>query len=594
MPEPERVPEPERIEQVAPERAVRGRAGCAFVGYLGVSLLLFGLPVLRDLGSRFVGMGSRDARLYVWDLSWWPHAIASGLNPFHPTVVWAPSGVNMAWVTGLPGPALLMAPLTELVGGVVSSNVLAILAPALGAWAAFLLCREVTGALWPSVAGGYLFGFSTYEIGQMLGHVNLFLVFPVPLAVYLVVRFANGGLSRRRFVWMLAAVLVAEFSISTEVFATLSFFGTVAIVGALAFAPEFRARARELLPPIGLAFALAAIPLAPYLWYAVQGPPPALANGVPGTSVDALSYLVPRPSVLIGGPWFEGLTQAFRANVSEDGAYLTPALLVVLGVILIAGRRDRTTKLLSAFTGTAALLSFGDSLQVHGHKTIPLPWRVLGRAPLLKDALPERFTMYVWLGVSVIVARWLAAPVPGGPWRRWVPRASVGLAAILLLPNVLLPNLHRRSDVPPFFATGIYRGFLSPGETIFIIHARVQEGDEMLWQARTDFAFRMPQGHTGPEPAPFANDPVWQNLRPGQPFGVTADQLRSWLDAHGVRDVVVSAAVGPRWRPLLIATTGAAPRRVGGIVLYGPLAAGAPGLLTAPSEHRSASRRLTS
>ena len=165
-----------------------------------------------------MGEGSGDSKLYVWDLAWWPHAIASGLSAFHPTVIWAPSGANMAWVTGLPGPALALFPITWLFGGVVASNVLAILAPALGGWAAFLLCREVSGRLWPSFAGGYLFGFSTYEVGQMHGHANLFTVFPVPLAAYLVVRFAKGSLTRRHFVWLLAAVLVAEFSISTEVF----------------------------------------------------------------------------------------------------------------------------------------------------------------------------------------------------------------------------------------------------------------------------------------------------------------------------------------------------------------------------------------
>src|SRR5438128_2773982 len=67
--------------------ASRSRAGVAFGGYLAVSLLLYGLPVISHLSSRFVGEGGGDSKLYVWDLSWWPHAIASGLNPFHPTVI---------------------------------------------------------------------------------------------------------------------------------------------------------------------------------------------------------------------------------------------------------------------------------------------------------------------------------------------------------------------------------------------------------------------------------------------------------------------------------------------------------------------------
>ena len=102
-----------------------------FALYLIASLLVFGLPIAGRLASSFVGQGSADAQLYVWDLAWWPHAIAHGLNPFHPTLVWFPHGVNMAWVTGLPGPALVMTPISMLAGPVVSSNVLALLAPAL-------------------------------------------------------------------------------------------------------------------------------------------------------------------------------------------------------------------------------------------------------------------------------------------------------------------------------------------------------------------------------------------------------------------------------------------------------------------------------
>ena len=145
------------LATVIEDRSARAQAGVAFLSYLGVSIVLYGLPVLTHLSGRFVGEGSGDARLYVWDLAWWPHAIASGLNPFHPTVVWAPTGANMAWITGLPGPALVMAPITAVFGGVVASNLLAIAAPALNGWAAFLLCRELTDRFWPSLAGAYLF-----------------------------------------------------------------------------------------------------------------------------------------------------------------------------------------------------------------------------------------------------------------------------------------------------------------------------------------------------------------------------------------------------------------------------------------------------
>jgi hypothetical protein len=332
--------------------------------------------------------------------------------------------------------------------------------------------------------------------------------------------------------------------------------------------PTLRARTRELVVPVGLAYGLAAIPLAPYLWYATSNVPPILSNSVLGTSIDLLSFAVPRSGTLIGGLRFDGLTDAFRANVSEDGAYLTPVLLILLVIIAIGGWRDRTTRLLFAFTALAGLFALGGFLVIAGQSTIPLPWWLFERIPVLRDALPERFTMFVWLGVAVIVARWLAGRTSATVWSGASAWAAVAVAAILLLPNESLPNLHQPIDSPAFFTTGRFRGYLAPGETIMIFHGLKDDGAEMLWQAESGFSFRMPQGHTGPEPAAFANDAVWQNLRDGQPFGVTAGQLRAWFLAHGVGAIVMEADIAHRWRLLMTEATGSDPHPVGGVVLY--------------------------
>jgi hypothetical protein len=47
--------------------------------------------------------------------------------------------------------------------------------------------------------------------------VNLFLVFPMALAVYLVLRFIQGSIGQRAFMGLLALTLVGEFSISSAV-----------------------------------------------------------------------------------------------------------------------------------------------------------------------------------------------------------------------------------------------------------------------------------------------------------------------------------------------------------------------------------------
>ena len=163
--------------------------------------------------------------------------------------VFAPAGVSLTWTAVIRGPALVMWPITKAFGSLVSYNLLMLLAPALAAWAAYLVCNRLTHAFWPSVVGGYLFGFSTYMIGQQASHVNLVLMFPVPLAVYLVVRRLEGSLGLIAFWGWLFLTLLALFSISTELFATTALFGGIAFLLALAFGTDRGAVLRTIESP---------------------------------------------------------------------------------------------------------------------------------------------------------------------------------------------------------------------------------------------------------------------------------------------------------------------------------------------------------
>ena len=97
------------------------------------------------------------------------------------------------WLTAADMVALLFSPLTLTAGPIVSYNVAAILMPALAAWTAFVLCRRLTHAIWPSLVGGYLFGFSSYVLAQGGGgHLQLSSVFLLPL-VALVDRLLERG-----------------------------------------------------------------------------------------------------------------------------------------------------------------------------------------------------------------------------------------------------------------------------------------------------------------------------------------------------------------------------------------------------------------
>src|SRR5436309_3909197 len=128
-----------------------GQGLSALLLYAAVSVGLYAYPILGRFGSAYVGVGKTDSKLYMWSLTWMPYALAHALNPLSTQMVWAPGGVNLAWVTTIPGPAMAMIPVTKLFGALAAYNVLLVAAPALAGWGAYLVCKRVTNRFWPSV-----------------------------------------------------------------------------------------------------------------------------------------------------------------------------------------------------------------------------------------------------------------------------------------------------------------------------------------------------------------------------------------------------------------------------------------------------------
>ena len=222
----------------------RGQHLLALLAYGCLSLAMFGPWILGRMTTWFLSASTQDGSIFVWMFRWWPHAITHGINPLHTTAAWAPTGINLAWVTSVPLPAVALSPVTAVSGPFFSFNLVELAAPALAAWTAYLLCRHLAGAFLPALAGGFFFGFSPYLIDEFgMGHPNLSLVFLVPLAAYLVVRLLDGSLPARLVIPLLGVVLGAQLYISTETFATLTLMGGLFALIGLAAGPAVAAAA---------------------------------------------------------------------------------------------------------------------------------------------------------------------------------------------------------------------------------------------------------------------------------------------------------------------------------------------------------------
>jgi hypothetical protein len=544
----------------------------AFLVYSAVSAGFYALPILTRFASAHAGIGGNDGQTFAWSLVWWPHAIGEGLNPLFTEFLWAPSGVSLAYVTTMPGPSLLMWPITALFGPLVSLNLLTVAAPALAGWAAFLLCRKVTGNFWASLAGGYLFGFSTYVVYQLTGHPNLALAFPVPLAVYLVLRRVEGSLGPVAFVFAMAVVLVGLFSIFTELFATASLFGGLALLGALSLGPSHLRR--PLLRTVGLlaaAYALAILAVSPYLLVAAREVPSEPIRSLEKASVDLLGFVVPRQNTVLGDRFLD-ITRDFTAPLIGDSPYLGIPLVLVLVAFGVTGWRRRHTWLLLGFAAAIAVASLGPVLKIRGRPTVDLPWRLVERVPLIQNALPDRFPMYLALTASVIAALWLAARP--GSWIRWI---AVVLSAVAVLPDLSSLPYHRDVLVPAFFSSDLHRRYIEPDETVLVIPFGRGPGLslDMLWQAETEMRFRLTTGNIGSIPPEHQGRTV-RCLRQDQPSELSDGEFLEWIRSHEVSAVVVEEGYVARWWPRL-SSLGVQPRPVGGVWVFRLPRAGQPG-----------------
>jgi hypothetical protein len=551
-----------RVRSLPP--AAQGLA--AFLAYFAFSFVVYGLPVVTRFSTAFVGTGRNDPKIFLWSLVWWPRAVAEGQNPLVTDALWAPAGVDLSWVTTIPGPSIVMWPVTEVFGPVVSLNLLHLLAPPLAAWAAYLVCRQVTDAFWPSLAGGYFFGFSTFLVNHQAGHPNLALVFPIALAVYVVARYVRGTLGPVTLLVSLTALLVTLFSIFIELFATLAVFVGLALLGAIVFAPaSLRGTLLRAAGMVGAAYVLATLAVTPFLIHALGNLPTEPIRSLKKASIDLLAFVLPGYTTLVGGDEFRPLTDPFTAPPAGNGAYISFPLIFLLVHFAVTRRRDRTTWLLLGFLLVTAVAALGPVLHIGGEESIPLPWTLVEPIPAIQNALPDRFTVYMWLAIAVIVALWLATRQRS--WLRW---AAVALGAFLLLPDLSELPYHQEAYTPPFFKDGAYRQYIEPGEIILVIPYGRGRGrsDDMMYQAETEMYFRLASGNVGFVPAEYQGKAV-RCMRRDLPQLLELDRFLRFLTQHHI-DTVVLVDAYPyrhRWAPFL-SKLGVPSTQVAGVTVF--------------------------
>jgi len=533
----------------------------AIASYLVLAFLYLGAPIAAHPEQRLVGQRI-DVQIFVWSIAWWPHAILHGENPFITHAIWAPNGVNLTWTTSIPGLALLAAPITVIAGPFLAYNVLAIAMPALAAWTAFLLCRRLTRSFWPSLAGGYLFGFSPFLLGQSEGHMHETSVFLIPLVALVVVRYLDDDLSRRRAGVYLGVLIALQLWFSTEVAFTLTVALAVALAVGFVVARSRRRRIVQLLPAVVGAYALAAVltaPLIVYLLLGYQHTPIASPRAHPA---DLLNLVIPTHLTWLSWGWTDHISSSFWGSDTEQDAYLgLPTIAVVLWYVW-AKRRTERARFLAAMLLIGLVAELGLHLNVRGHPVAWLPWDLVARLPLFDNVLPVRLSMFVSLAAGVAVASWASAKVAPRLLRTALPL----LAIVAILPSLWNIAWRQTPPQPPFYTDHMYENCLTPNETVLLLplphwtHA-------MVWQAESDFAFQMAAGYISQKmPENIPESKFIHHLALTNRPGTNPRPLLRFAKEQGVTTIIIGAKNGTEWTRILGHVT--TPIKLGNVFLY--------------------------
>lgn len=541
-----------------------------FLVYGVIAWGILGLGIPSMLAKQLVGQGP-DPSLFVWFFAWWP---THWLHPWHTSLLWAPTGVYLGWVTTVPLLALLAAPLTLLTGPIVSYNLMMWLGLCVTAFSTYLLGYECHHRPRLAMVQGLIVGISPYLIGQAWdGHLNLVWM-PIPLLTTLIaLKFWRGQLALSPMVILVTASVVLQFFVSTEVLATFTLILALGMV-LTSLVPGSRPHAMQLLKAMGFGYGVAAVVLSPWLYHMFQHVAPAIHASPIAFSINPLNWILPT-RLTLGGQFFARISSWFPGNLGEASGYLGFPWLLVL-MVQIRHQRIRRTCLAMGYALLTIIMILALGPKLHWYRDAHgwLPESLISHLPLLSFALPSRLMFY-----AEVVAVFLLTPALTYPgWARWFRVSIAGVIILSLLPNFWLkPGWTQRVHVPDFYHQGVVSKILARHTTVLLWPYNTA-GLSMVWQATSHFWFRMAGGYIAPAaPSPYDTWPFVSQMAtlPWQYGPYWRSNLTLFLSTNRVRAVLTPLRPSEKVQKLLT-EVGLKPSVRSGVVVWSGLSPNMP------------------
>jgi hypothetical protein len=607
----ERVALPERGPRHArdPRRRPWLVTGGVAVVYLALSLLANRSAWTQGVAHTIQTAGGNDVPEEIWFLAQTPWVMLHAANPLANNWLNAPGGIDLMDNTTMPLLGIVGLPITVLFGPIATFNVLLDLAIFASAMSFYAMARRFV-SWWPAAfLGGLAYGFSPFTAATANGHLFLLFQAVPPLLILFVDRFLRSD--KASPVWAGVAVglcFVAQFYISTEVFASLVVMTGIAIVIGAGYVVRTHVPLdrRRMVTFAASAVIIVGLGIGYGAWLAVAGPqhitgPAQPASAIAGVTVDPLGLVVPTldQHFTFGHATLGDSLVALRTpnwhivfdSPIENGSYVGVPLLLALVVGSIVLRRKRLALFATAMGVIALIMSFGSQLHYDGHRTgIPLPYFVIAHLPLLDSSVAARWITYFWLFAALLLTLLLDAVYRAVATRRRFGRPGAAVVSGLVAVAVLLPLVPAwpysasAASVPAWFTTGARS---LPAGSAALVYPVASSADDaaMLWQAMAQMEFRMPggfavipgkngantfNGQSSPLQDALAQCEGGASAVPDFPPAAVRTQLRRW---HTRTVAVVPTAPGAACATKLFTDALGPAHRAGGVLLWSQLEA---------------------
>jgi dolichyl-phosphate beta-glucosyltransferase len=525
-------------------RAVR-RVDLAVIGLFLLASVFLYKDLWADLDRGYLADAGQDQNQWEWFFAVTADNVVLLRNPLFTTLQGHPDGVNLMGNTAMLGLSVPLTPVTLLLGPTVAwALVLTLgLTATAAAWYWLIARRVVAGSLvrsrWAAALGAALATFAPPMISHGNAHPNFLVLFMIPVIIDRALRLCESRDGR----------YVVRDGVLLGLFATYQIFLgeeplLLAAMGMLLFALAYaavhrdvaRAARRPLPRGLGVAIAvclpLVAFPLA-WQFFGPQSYTSVLHGDNAGNG--------PRAFLEFAGRSLAGTDEnadQYAMNRTEQNAFYGWPLIALATVIVVRLWRLALVKALAFTAIAAAFLSLGPTFRIpYTDIVLTGPWRALARQPLFESVIESRVAMICApvLGVLLALAADRLLVASRKRVHRFVGLAAVGAALVPILPTPY--PVRERPEIPAFIMEGLYRPYLSKGESLVTVPLPSPGSAEALhWQSATGLGFSVAGG--------YFNGP-WGPERIGI-YGATPRHTSNLL--NDVRDSGRAPVLGDGWQ----------------------------------------------